>query len=564
MRKQSIKIIFLFCIILSIVSNAHAQTLPDSIVKKIDRLFSQWDKPNTPGCVIGIVSKSSLIYTRGYGMADMEHGIPIKPATVFYMASVSKQFTGYSIVLLARSGKIKLDEDIHVYLPWVPDFGQRITMRNLLNHTSGIRDDIALAAIAGIGQDGMLTQELALNIIKRQRTLNFSPGEQYGYSNSNFILLAEIVKSVSGKSFRAFCDSAIFRPLGMLHTRFQDDYTELIPNRAFSYSPRGKSDFVNRFQNVYTVGDGGLFANITDMAQWVANYFNPKAGDRKDIDQLTEKGKLNNGKIINYALGVSVGEYNGWKEFRHSGDLAGYHTYLSIFPDLKMGFLVFSNLSDFDASARLHEIADLFIRDTLQPNRITAISKTDSSMAVLNDLTLANKAEGSYTSTNGLQISFRLNDRKLYADAFRQSFLLLKKTADTFSVFVAPDVKFCFSKDFDRDKKVVVLFPNQEPQVFTKDAPYAAASDSVLQLYTGTYFSPELDCRFHIILKNHRLVLASNKYEDAPLSLTGKDDLVDESGLLSSFKIFRDANSNIKGFEVNSAQIMHLRFNKIE
>jgi CubicO group peptidase (beta-lactamase class C family) len=293
-----------------VISKVFSQSLPDSIIGKIDDLYKKWDKNVTPGCAIGIVKNDSLIFSRGYGMANLENEIPITDETIFYMASVSKQFTGYCVVLLAKQGKLKLDEDIHVYLPWVPDFGVKITVRNLLNHTSGIRDDIYLAAISGLGSDGMLTQNLALNILKRQHYLNFNPGEKYSYSNSNYVLLSEIIKAVSGKSFRSFADSSLFKPLGMMHTHFQDNYVELIKNRAFSYQRVDSNRYINDFQNVYTLGDGGLFSNISDMSKWVNNFYTPKAGDLSDIVQLSEKGKLNNGKLLTYALGINVDKYN--------------------------------------------------------------------------------------------------------------------------------------------------------------------------------------------------------------------------------------------------------------
>ncbi|MEO6734637.1 MAG: serine hydrolase domain-containing protein [Ferruginibacter sp.] len=561
---QGKEIIAFFIITLVTINKVASQILPDSITKKIDNLFIKWNTPNSPGCAIGIIRNDSLIYAKGYGMADLEHVIPITPATIFYMCSVSKQFTGYSVVLLARQGRIKLDEDIHVYLPWAPDFGKRITVRNLLNHTSGIRDDISLAAISGLGYDGMLTQDLSLNILKRQRSLNFPPGEQYSYSNSNFVLLSEIVKAVSKKSFRAFADSAIFKPLGMINSRFQDDYTELIQDRAFSYEMTDSGHFTNNFQNVYTLGDGGLFTNITDMAKWVTNYYSPKAGDSKDINQLAETGKLNNGKKISYALGISVNKYNGWKEFNHGGGLAGYRTFISVFPDARMGFLVFGNVGNFNSFAKTHDIANLFIIDTLKSKTSDDAGKIDSSIAILKDTMALKKIEGSYISDNGLQINFRLHNKKFYADAFGQSFLLLKNIKDTFSFIVDPNVKFYFSKNIDKDKMGVVLFPNQEPQRIKKYNSNTIYSDAILQLYTGIYFSTELDCRFAIILKDHQLVLTNNKYKDAKLTLIGNNDIIDESGLLSRLKIFRDTNNKIKGFEVNSGQVMHLRFNKIE
>jgi CubicO group peptidase (beta-lactamase class C family) len=556
-------IMVLFIFILVTTNTVISQALPDSLTKKIDNLFAEWNTPNSPGCAIGIIRKDSLIYAKGYGMADLEHAIPLTPATIFYMCSLSKQFTGYSVVLLARQGKIKLDEDIHTYLPWTPDFGKKITVRNLLNHTSGIRDDISLAAISGFGYDGMLTQDLALNILKRQRSLNFPPGQQYSYSNSNFVLLSEIVKTVSGKSFRTFTDSAIFKPLGMQHSRFLDNYTELIQNRAFSYEPLDSGYFTNDFQNVYTLGDGGLFTNITDMAKWVINFYSPIAGDSKDINQLTENGRLNNGNKIDYALGIVKNKYKGWQQFQHSGGLAGYRTFISVFPDLKMGFLVFSNVGNFNSDAKTHDIAKLFIHDTTKVKIENKAENRDSSIAILKDQQHFNNYMGNYISEDGAQFNFSISNKKMYWNRYERSSLLIKESKDTFSVFNNPDVKFVFEQSSEKISIVNQYWPDNN-RLLKKYLTDSSQTDKTLQLYTGVYYSPELECSFGISLKDHHLLLTSNKYEDSQLMLIGNDDIIDKSGLLNHLKILRDTSKKNIGFEVNSGQIMHLRFNKVE
>lgn len=444
MSLKTTKLLFFISSLVFSIS-VFSQSLPDSIIKRIDNLYTKWNSSTSPGCAVGIIRNDSLIFAKGYGIANIENEIPITAKTIFYMASVSKQFTGYCIVLLARQGKLKLDEDIHVYLPWAPDFGKIITVRNLLNHTSGIRDDIHLSAISGIGYEGMLTQDLALNIIKRQRSLNFSPGEKYSYSNSNYVLLSEIVKAVSGKSFRSFADSSIFKPLRMLDTHFQDNYTELIKNRAVSYDRLDSNHFANNFQNVYTLGDGGLFTNIEDMANWVNNFYNPKAGDLSDIVQLTERGKLNNGNLLTYALGIGVNNYRGWKTFSHGGGLAGYRTFIKVFPDLKMGFLVFSNLGDFNSVANTNALADIFIEDTIAKKKEVQKVQRDSLTAILKDASSLRKFTGFYIGESGLPLSIDIKNSKLYYHIYDESNFLIQDAKDSFSIPDAPNIKFAFS-----------------------------------------------------------------------------------------------------------------------
>lgn len=331
---------------------------------KIDRLFKKWNDTTMPGLVVGIVRGDSLIYSKGYEEANLERKTPNTANTIYYMASVSKQFTAYSIVLLARQGKLKLDDDIRNYLPWMADFGRKITIRNLLNHTSGIRDDIGLADASGLfsrkGSQGILTQQLALEMLQKEHTLNFDPGEKFSYSNSNFVLLAEIVRVVSGQSFESFTNDSIFKPLGMTRSCFISDTQRLAHDLALSYQET-KSGFVYDPQRVYTLGDGGLFTDLTDMAHWVSNFYDPKAGDAKDIDQLTERGKLNNGTEIKYAFGIVSDSSHGYRRFTHNGGLSGYRTSIAIYPDLKMGFIIFSNTGDAQTVRKMDQLQELFI-----------------------------------------------------------------------------------------------------------------------------------------------------------------------------------------------------------
>jgi CubicO group peptidase (beta-lactamase class C family) len=233
-----------------------------------------------------------LVYSKGYGLANMEYNIANTPETIFHMASVSKQFTAYSIILLARQGKLQLDDDIHKYLSWFPDLKEKITIRHLLNHTSGIRDQWQLLAIAGTRLDDVITQDHIVKVLSKQQALNFKPGEKYSYSNSGFTMLAEIVRSVTGQTLRQFTDSAIFKPLGMNNTHFHDDYMEIVKNRSYSYEPVGDMRFANSILSYSNAGATSLFTNVPDMSRWVMNFYDHKLGDQKDIDMLTQKGKL--------------------------------------------------------------------------------------------------------------------------------------------------------------------------------------------------------------------------------------------------------------------------------
>jgi CubicO group peptidase (beta-lactamase class C family) len=562
MSINKITSIFILIILIASLSSLYSQSLPDSTIKKIDLLFRKWDNNNSPGCSIGIIRNDSLLFAKGYGMANLEYGIPIKPETIFHMASVSKQFTAYAIVLLAKQGKLKLDDDIHKYLSWIPDLKEKITIRHLLNHTSGIRDQWQLLAISGTRIDDVITQDHIVKILSKQQALNFKPGERYSYSNSGFTMLAEIVKSVTGQSLRQFTDSAIFRPLKMIHTHFHDDYTEIVKNRSYSYERTDSTHFENSILSYSNAGATSLFTNINDMSNWVMNFYHHNVGDQNDIDQLTQKGRLNNKKEISYALGISSDTYKGWKQFSHSGGDAGYRTFITVFPDLKMGFLVFSNLGDFGPVNMTYELANLFIKDTSATKSNETSVKLDSTLAVLKDTLGMKGYMGDYISDDGVRFSYFLKNQKVYWKSFSQTYLLIKAVKDTFISFVNPEVKFVFSNVSGQN--IVNEYWPDNNRLLVKFVSDTSSSDSGLRAYTGMYYCPELDCKYGISLKDHHLVLTNNKYNDTPLTLTGSDHLFSDYWWMSHFKLIRNDKKEIEGFEVNSGRIMHLKFNKIE
>jgi len=543
--------------------NLFSQNLPDSTIKKIDNLFKTWDNNYSPGCIIGIIRNDSLIYSKGYGMANLEFGAPITTETVFHMASVSKQFTAYSIILLANRGKLKLDDDIHKYLSWFPDLKEKITINNLLNHTSGIRDQWQLMDISGTRYSDIITQEHVVSILSNQKALNFKPGEQYMYSNSGFTLLAEIVKSVTGQTLRQFADSAIFKPLGMTKSFFRDDNSEIIKNRAASYRRLDKTHFANSVFNNSSVGATNLSTTIDDMSKWVSNFYYTKAGNQNDINLLTQKGKLNNGKELNYAAGIVSGTYKGWREFAHAGGDAGYRTYITVFPDLKMGFLVFANVPEVGTSQKAHQLADLFISDTSGLKSLP--QKIDSSKAFLKDASIIKKIAGDYIGEDGLQIHFFNMANKFYlsSDAFGDSLLLFQEDQTTFSFIDRTDVRFLFTNSTIKPA-LTVSYSKNEFFLFTKYKKDEIWADATLKEYTGTYYCPELQCRYDILLKDHHLVIKNIKYPETPVTFAGPNHLFTGLSGMNHLMMIRNKEKVITGFEVNSNRVMHLRFDKTE
>ncbi len=346
-----------------------AATSATELSRKVDDLFKQWHSPDSPGAAVLVVRDGRIEHAKGYGMANLEHGVPIRPDTVFDIASVSKQFAAMAIALLEADGKLSLDDDVKRHLPELPDFAHRITIRHLVHHTSGIRDWPGTMSIGGWSYEDVMSFSQILRMAFHQRELNFKPGDAYAYSNTGYNLLAEIVARTSGKSFRQFCDERIFQPLRMTRTHFHDDHAEVVVNRAESYRPPVDGRNRHAVSNLTALGSSSLFTTIEDLAKWIDNFHSakPVVGNAALIARLHERGRLNSGEQIAYAFGQSIGEFRGLRVVNHTGGWAGYRSVLERFPDERLGVVILANTATMNPSALGRQIAALYLADRLGP-----------------------------------------------------------------------------------------------------------------------------------------------------------------------------------------------------
>jgi CubicO group peptidase (beta-lactamase class C family) len=346
--------------------------------RAVDELFEQWHSPDSPGAAVLVIDDGKIGHARGYGMANLEHGVPIRPNTVFDIASVSKQFAAMSIALLEAEGRLSLDHDVRRYIPELPDFGHRITIRHLVHHTSGIRDWPGSLSIGGWSYEDVVSFSQILRMAFHQRELNFPPGEVYSYSNTGYNLLAEIVARASGQPFPRFTDDRIFQPLGMRRTHFHADHGVVVVNRAESYRPGTDRSFRHAVSNLTALGSSSLFTTIEDLAKWIDNVHarQPVVGSPGVIARLHERGKLNSGETIAYAFGQSVGEYRGTRVVNHTGSWAGYRSVLERFPEHRFAVAILANTTNINPSALARQIADLYLADRLGAPAATPSAST--------------------------------------------------------------------------------------------------------------------------------------------------------------------------------------------
>lgn len=345
----------------------------DSASRWIDSVFAPYSSRVGPGCAVGVSRDGRLVFAKGYGSADLEHDTPITTSTPFYIASVAKQFTAMSIVLLAQDGRLSLDDSIRYWVPEVPSFGYPITLRQLLYHTSGLRDYFTLLALSGWPSDGPLTERQFLDLISRQKHLNFAPGEEFLYSNTGYALLAIVVQRVSGKSLRDYAAEHIFKPLGMAHTEFRDDHHRLIAQRAVGYQPSEGSFRVSQ-PEFDVVGDGGLYSTVDDLAKWDANFRTGRVGGKEGVALLQEPGRLSNGQTIPYALGLTVSQTRGIKTYAHRGAYGGYRSAMVRYPDKGLSVITLCNTAAASASLA-DEVSTLLLG--VQPQKSVAATTLD-------------------------------------------------------------------------------------------------------------------------------------------------------------------------------------------
>lgn len=551
------KIILRFAVFLTIQIApfvSAAQTLPDSTIQKIDHIFSKWKSDTLPGCVTAIVMGNQIVYSKGFGLANLEDNVPNRPESAFYLASVAKQFTGYAIALLIREGKLALDDDIHKYLPWLADFKHKITIANLLHHTSGLRDDLNMVPFTGFHMDGVLSQDLALSFLSKQRTLNFLPGEKFSYCNSNYILLAEIVKQTSGKSFQSFVDSAIFKPLGMSSSKFVSSRSEIVKNRANSYS-NDNGTFINVPVDVYTRGDGGMYGSANEMAKWATNFFYPKAGELTDIKMFTAPGMLNNGKPLQYAMGIIPDIHRGQNRLWHKGGLAGYKNFVAIYPDLEIAILILGNSDQGPkTNAAMEALAKLLVPmgNLVAPDNQAKLKPAGSS-----DVMDIKKFAGDYVAHNGTKISLSWKNGMLYAG----NDLLNLAQGSIFYVKENTQIRYRFGNTPGIDR-VYMENAGPNPALEFRRVRSTPKDLSSLKRYTGTYKADEIDYWFTISIKDGKLVLANQRHGPTEVVLYGPDDLYTGFYFMDHLAVIRDKRGGVTGLEFASGDTAGLVFTK--
>jgi CubicO group peptidase (beta-lactamase class C family) len=539
----------------------HAQDaapVTDSPKAKVDELFRGMDTTVTPGCALSVMKDGKIIYERGYGMADLDHNVPITPSTVFHVASMSKQFTAASIVMLAQEGKLSLDDPVRKYIPELPDFGVPVTIRELIHHTSGLRDQWDLLGLWGwrYSRD-LITDNDVLAVISRQTELNFPPNTRHLYSNTGYTLLAQIVKRVSGESFRQFTTERIFQPLGMTSTHFRDDHAEIVKNMAYGYDPE-KDTFKISITNFDTVGATSLLTTVEDLAKWDENFYAPRVGGDAMVKQMLERGKLNSGEQLDYAFGLVIGTDRGLKTVDHGGADAGYRSDMIRFPDQHFSVACLCNAANANPSDLARKVAEIYLDKEMKPAE-TAHSDDDKGVELTPEQ--MQSKTGLYVKKEQDDVLvFQVKDGKLRVSngSDETTYELKARDADHLRLAGAPvDFDFAAPKA-GGPLEMTLKDSGGKPEVYERvDAFTPTAAD--LSAYAGVYSSDEIDPLYRIKVEDGALVLHRLKNRPDKLMPVTAELFI---GSIGTLRFSRDAKNKVSGFKLSTGRIQNLRFVK--
>lgn len=520
--------------------------------QEITNLFEA--RENRPGAIIGVFEDGNIEFQKAYGLANLDYDIPITSKTVFDVGSVAKQFTATCIFLLEQQGKLSIDDPIQKYLPEMPIYhGEEVTIRHLINHTSGLRDYVEITAYGGIPFENIFTEEMGLDIMTRQKERSFPPGQQFMYNNGGYLLLAIIVRRASGESIGTFAQKHIFEPLGMQSTFILENPSRVIKNSATGYTPVNDSIYEKKhFYNIALGGDGQVYTTLEDLLLWDNNFYDKKIGGQALFDRQHERGILNNGDTIEYAGGLFIQEHKGQRAVQHTGSWGGFRAVFYRFPDLKKSLVLMANCTDF---ATVHKFLALI--DLMVPKEKVKQKTKEIAAPVIQ---LSTKQLQKYTglfAVKGqphLRLQSSLEKDTLVVTQLwdKQSYQLIPTSNNAFYRKDFHLVRFVF------DEKTGVPVIHERVEVWQTEKVEAYQSTPNLKEFTGEYYSPEVGVTYTIMVVEHQLAVFRNKGKIKTLLPVSKDVFGNH---FQGYQFIREAEI-VSGFLIQDRRVRNLQFSR--
>ncbi len=530
--------------------------------KRVDQLFTPFTGDDVPGGVIGVMKDGKLIYSKAYGMANLTHGIPYATSTLTNIGSVSKQFTAFAILLLEQQGKISLEDDVRKHIPELPEFDEVITIRNLMNHTNGLREVYNLIPMTGWkGQDGLRREEI-IEILKRQEKLQASPGEEYNYNNSAFIMLAEIVERISDQDFPDWMAENVFGPLGMESTVVRANPSTIVPNSSQGYVIEA-SGFKEAGDLDASYGAGGIYTTVEDINKWLNNFHEPILGGEELIIRLTTPDTLNNGDTMTYALGIGVGEYKGLKRYEHGGADIAHRALLTYFPEINAGVVTMSNHANFPTGQISYGAIKAYFSDELESEEEgTEDNKDTDSTEVIVPEKLLESYAGKYKITAvGVVLEYKLKEGVLISSIEGQPDVEMIPKSNSIFAYKGVEAKVEFKTD--KDGNVTHAIHSQGGADYTLDplAPYDPTPEQ-LKAFEGKYLSKELETFYTLEVRDTLLMVLIRNTKEIKLSPLDEDSFKGDIYFISEINFLRDESGWVNAFTVSNGRTKGILFER--
>jgi CubicO group peptidase (beta-lactamase class C family) len=520
---------------------------------QIDDIFAQYDTTDKPGCAVGVIQDGRFIYKKSFGMANLEHGIPITSSSKFEIGSDTKQFTATCIALLQIDGKLTYDDDIRKLIPELPNYGEKITIKNLIFHTSGLMDYTNLMRIRGINYDECYyNNEDIIRLISKIKELNFRPGEKYLYSDTGYVLLAEIISRVSGQSFAKYVKEKIFDPLGMDNTQIIDNWKQIIKNRATSYHENDDGEYDTYVHISENIGGIGVITTINDFLLWDQNYYSGKVGGpelQKIISNLKRVNDTSENEL--YGLGLCFYEYKSISVVSHSGDWLGYVSDPVRYPEYKTSVVVFFN-NEHEPNPMIKSVTDIILADIIKEPNTELISKEIKNESFNTDL---EKFYGYYCAVQNVDDNGEPHWQVHDASGNRRTIKIYNKDGDLFywrNNDSESRLKRISENEFIMDVKYPIVFKNYEPVKYSLEK---------LHKYSGNFYSQELEVEYQIKVDNDKLVIYIKDKKMSELTLI-LDNLFLIDEWYSTLKYCFNDRNEISGLILDSYRVQNMQFVK--
>lgn len=532
-----------------------------AVTQQIDRVMQPWVSEDSPGCAVAVVKRGEVAFAKGYGVADLERGVPITPETVFDIGSTSKQFTASAVLLAAAEGKLRVEDDVRKHLPGLPELGPMpTTLEHLLHHTGGLRDYGMLLLLTGRRLDGVATAKETLDLLSRQRGRDFVPGTRFEYSNTGYFLLAQAVEHATEQTLDAYLRAKVFDPLGMENTLIRDDRARVIPARAIGYAAHG-----DRWQIEMSgweqTGPGSVMSTVLDLAKWDANFYDAQVGGAVLVDALQERGELSDGTRLDYAAGLIHGIYRGQPTAWHAGGWAGYRSQFERFVELETSIVVLCNSTSARPDLFAHEIADILFES---------------------DLVEASDIDGDVFPGSRPQVELSGPQLDAWVAIYREvstgELMVVERSEQTLELVTMGEripIEPTSPRTFQIEEEAVVLeFGEAEPRrTLTIKGPmfedrFVEAeplhpTPKQLDALTGRYRSDELRTEWILSISGRTLVVTGPVFDEAAPLVTAVEDEYSTTALGGTLRFERDGSGEVTGFFLDINRMRGIRFDRV-